>query len=112
MYNNSYQTPPAQVQVTTPWAIVSLISGIASYIIVPLIGAVVALITGYIAKKEIRNSSGSVSGGGMATVGIVLGWMNIVFALLAICLVILMYTGVIGSAAMCAPLLRIPDFTY
>jgi hypothetical protein len=49
-------TTPAQT--TSPWSVVSLISGIASYIALPFLGAIIALVTGYVAKDEIRKSNG------------------------------------------------------
>jgi len=99
---SSYYQP--QPMTTPPWAIVSLISGIASYFIVPVIGSIVALISGYSAKKEIRESNGQVGGDGLATAGLVLGWINIALGLAAICLIILMVTGVISGIAICGPL--------
>ncbi|MDW7755203.1 MAG: DUF4190 domain-containing protein [Brevefilum sp.] len=46
--------PPGYGQQTSSLAVISLISGIASYFIIPLIGAIAAIITGNIAMKEIR----------------------------------------------------------
>lgn len=105
-YDQYSQGPtPAQPLTTSPWAIVSLISGIASFFFLPLIGAVLALIGGYSAKNEIRRSAGRIGGNGLATWGIVLGWLNITLGLLTLCLVILMVTGVIGlgGLAACGP---------
>ena len=42
------------------------------------IGAILALIFGYKALKEIDGSNGTQTGRGMATAGIVLGWIGIV----------------------------------
>lgn len=41
------------------------------------IGAVLALAFGYRARKEIRDSAGTKAGSGLATAGIVLGWIGI-----------------------------------
>ena len=51
--------PPAQT--TSTLAIVSLISGIASWFLIPFIAAVVAIITGHMAKNEIHRSNGMIS---------------------------------------------------
>ena len=102
-YNYNQQAPQSQrINVTSPWAIVSLISGIASFVFLPLIGAILAIIGGYVAKKEIRNSAGQVGGGGMATWGLILGWVNIAFGLVTACIVILMIVGVIGGGSFLA----------
>jgi hypothetical protein len=69
-----YQTPAPQTSTT---AIISLISGIVSWFLLPLIAAIVAVITGHIAKKEIKNSNGMVTGNGMATAGLILGYIQI-----------------------------------
>jgi hypothetical protein len=55
---------------TSPWSIVSLISGISSYMLLPFLGGIIALITGYVAKREIKSSNGALSGSGMATAGL------------------------------------------
>ena len=69
-------------------AIVSMICGIASYFIVPVIGAIAAIIMGHIAKKEIKNSNGMIKGNGMATAGLILGYIQIALAVLSVCALI------------------------
>ena len=66
-------------------AIVSLIFGILGLTFFPLIGSIVALITGYSARNEIRESMGTLGGGGMATAGIIMGWVGIGLALIGCC---------------------------
>jgi hypothetical protein len=51
-------------------AIVSLISGILGWTLLPFLGSIVAVITGHKAKKEIRNSMGQLGGDGMATISL------------------------------------------
>ncbi|MFZ3071446.1 MAG: DUF4190 domain-containing protein [Anaerolineaceae bacterium] len=101
MTTNSESSQP---QTTSPWAIVSLVSGIASYIILPILGAVIAVITGYVAKNEIKRSNGQIGGDGMATAGLVLGWVNLALGIIAVVLVILLVVGVISGFSMCGPL--------
>lgn len=69
-------------------AIVSLISGILGWTILPFIASIVAVITGHLAKKEIRESGGTMSGDGMALAGIILGYTMIGLALLGIIIVV------------------------
>lgn len=40
-------------------------------------GAVLALVFGYRARRQIRDSAGRTTGSGLATVGIVLGWIGV-----------------------------------
>ena len=58
-------------------ALVSLISGIVSWILLPFIAAIVAVITGHMAKSEIKKSNGMVAGNGMATAGLILGYIQL-----------------------------------
>jgi hypothetical protein len=64
-----YGYPPPQ-QRTNGMAIASMVLGI---LWIYWIGAILALVFGYIAKRQIRERGES--GGGMATAGIVLGWV-------------------------------------
>jgi hypothetical protein len=67
-------------------AIVSLIAGILGLTFIPLIGSIVAVITGPMAKKEIRGSRGALGGEGLATAGVILGWIGIVLTVLGLCI--------------------------
>jgi hypothetical protein len=78
--------PPATTTSTT--AIVSLVCGVVGWTVVPFIGALIAVITGHIARGEIRRSAGRVTGGGMATAGLVLGYIQIVGIVLLIAVII------------------------
>jgi hypothetical protein len=69
---------------------VSLATGIAAWIILPIVGALTAVITGHLAKKEIRESSGQLGGDGFATAGIVLGYVQLVLVVIPLCLIILL----------------------
>jgi hypothetical protein len=71
-------------------AVVSLVSGILTWVLLPLIGAITAIITGHLAKAEIRKSMGTLSGNGMATAGLVLGYLQIVLVLIPICVIIIL----------------------
>ena len=101
-YNNyNYQQVPTPQPIarSSTWAILSLIAGIATWTILPGVTALLAVIFGYVAKKEIRNSNGTVIGSGMATWGLVLGWISLALGLIAICvgLILLITTGAIGA---------------
>ncbi len=86
---------PAAVQTST-LAIVSLVAGILGWTLVPTIGAIVAVITGHMAKNEIRRSGGMLGGDGLATAGLILGYVHLALAVIGICLAALMVVGVIS----------------
>ena len=81
--------PPARPSSTT--AIISLVAGILGLTLIPTIGSIVAVITGSMAKKEIRESGGVLGGEGMANAGIIIGWIGIVLTVLAICGISLLF---------------------
>jgi hypothetical protein len=60
-------------------AIASLVLGI---LWICSVGSILAVIFGYMAKKQIKESGGVEQGDGMATAGIVLGWIGIAFLIL------------------------------
>jgi hypothetical protein len=70
-------TPQAPTQTNT-LAIVSLISGIVGLFMLPVIGGIVAVVTGHMAKKQIQESLGAQGGGGMATAGLIMGYISLV----------------------------------
>ena len=113
-YENYKQNPPPSFgPQTSSLAVISLISGIASFFIVPVLGALAAIITGSIAKKDIRQSGGRLTGAGLATWGSVLGWINIALGLVAICFIVLAVVGVVSIPVCMLPFTDIfSDFTY
>jgi hypothetical protein len=64
----------ADQQSTNGFAIASLVSGI---LWIFGIGSILALVFGYMARKQIAASNGRESGSGIAAAGIVLGWIGI-----------------------------------
>lgn len=76
-------------------AIISLITGILGWTILPFISSIVAVITGHLAKKEIRESGGNMSGDGMALAGLILGYTMIGLSILLIVLVIVIILGLV-----------------
>lgn len=86
-------TPP-----NNDWAVASLVLGIANFIAIPLVGAILALVFGYKAKGEIDRSEGRQGGRGLAVAGIVLGWIGVAVAILAIIGIVLLI-GAFSSGA-------------
>ena len=91
--NNSpseYPVLPPTVKKDSSLAIVSLVTGILGWTILPFIASIVAVITGHLAKKEIRESGGLLEGDGMALAGLILGYVMIGLAILGIILAIVL----------------------
>lgn len=72
----------SQLGKTNTMPVVSLVFSIMGWTALPLIGSIVAIITGYKARKEIQQSGGVDEGDGLATAGIILGWIPITILLL------------------------------
>ena len=93
----SYSPPPTPQpmgRTSTP-AIISLIAGILGFFqILPVIGPIAAVISGHMAKKEIKNSGGLVTGNGMATTGLILGYLMLALTLCVACVFLLSMLGV------------------
>jgi len=104
----SYENPYPRNTQTSSLAVISLISGIASFFIVPLLGAIAAIITGGMAKKEIQRSRGQLTGSGMATWGKILGWINLAVSFVGICIGLLIFLVAIGGVTL--PLFLVPLF--
>ena len=81
---------------TSTLATISLIAGILGFLGFPIIASIVALWTGYAARNETRSVPPRASGDGMATAGIVMGWIQIGLAVVAICCFIAYFVFVIG----------------
>lgn len=77
---------------TNVLAIVSLIAGIAGLTIFPFIGSVTALITGHIGRNELRAKGQN--GEGLATAGLITGYIGLGFILLFV----LLFFGIIIAA--------------
>jgi hypothetical protein len=73
-----YGQAPSQ---TSPLAIVSLVTGILGFLCCTFfVLGIAAVVTGFMARKQIAESQGRLKGSGMATAGLVLGVLSIVIA--------------------------------
>lgn len=89
-----YQVAPPKNDLGT-W---SLVTGILSWIVCPLILGIVAVVTGHAAKKAIR--AGLANNSGAATAGLILGWINVGLVVAVIVVSILIWVVmVIGIGA-------------
>jgi magnesium-transporting ATPase (P-type) len=103
---NDLQNDPQNVNTLLPsstLAIVSLVAGILGFTLFPFIASIVAIWTGYEARKETRSVPPKASGDGMATAGIIMGWIQIGLTVVSICCVAIYFivmVGWIGSEAL------------
>jgi hypothetical protein len=89
-------TPAGPATPTSGLAIASLLLGIGGLTIVPLLGSILAVILGYMARNEIRQRPDELTGDGLALTGIVLGWIAIGLSILG-----LLIGGVLTICGVC-----------
>jgi len=80
--NQPYQTP---VKPNSNMALASLILGILGWTVLPGLASIAAIVTGHMAKKEIKESMGQLGGDGMAVAGLVMGYASVAI-FLCVCL--------------------------
>ena len=74
-------------------AVISLVSGLLGWTLVPWLGSIAAIITGHMARAEIRRDPETMEGDGMAIAGLVLGYSMLLLSLLAILAIFLFFGG-------------------
>lgn len=85
---------------TSTLAVVSLVFGIVCWVALPFIGAIVAIICGHAARREIRTATpGTLQGEGLALAGLILGWAQIVFLILLVLAILLFFGGLVWLAS-------------
>jgi hypothetical protein len=89
-YPPAYAYPYAP-QHTNSMSIASLVSGILAWLLCPLLGGVLAVIFGHVARGQIKQSGEA--GGGMAIAGLVLGYANLGLTVLGIIVWIFLFVG-------------------
>ena len=84
---------------TSQLALASLILGILSWALLPIVGGVGAIICGHRARREIRASRGALGGDGLALAGLVMGYLHLVLIVVGIVAAIVFFGGLIAAAA-------------
>ena len=87
---------------TSTLAIISLVAGILGWTLLPFLGSIGAIITGHMARGEIRRSNGALEGDGLALIGLVLGWLSVVISILGILFIFLFLGGLAWFASVAA----------
>jgi hypothetical protein len=90
MYQQPYTPVPPVMPHTSTTAIISLIGAIAGISFLPVLGSIVGIICGHMAKSEINRSGGMVTGGGMATAGLIISYLTIALGLCLLCLLVIL----------------------
>lgn len=100
----SPEAPPSTR--TSSLAVVALVAGILAWTFAPFLGAIVAIITGSMARNEIRTSGGELTGDGFAVAGLILGWVGLLFSFCGFC-----FLGLCLPFSICGAILgSTPDF--
>jgi hypothetical protein len=81
--------PHTTVPSTNGKATAALVLGIVGLIFCPVVASIPAIILGYQGRNEIDASQGRQTNRGIATAGIVTGWIGVVFGVVLIALVLL-----------------------
>jgi len=89
-----------QARPASSLAIASLVSGILGWTLMPVIGTIVAIITGHMARAEIRRSAGTLEGDGLAIGGLVLGWISALLWIIGIAVIFLFLGGMAWLATL------------
>ena len=80
---------------TSKLAIVAMIFGVLGWTLLPLIGSIVAIVTGHLARGEIRREPARLQGDGLAVGGLILGYVALALAILAGLIFVLFFGGMI-----------------
>ncbi|MCF7750998.1 DUF4190 domain-containing protein [Bacillus subtilis subsp. subtilis] len=84
---------------TSSLAVVSLIMGIVGWTVFPFLGSLVAIVTGHMARAEIRRQPQALEGDGLAVAGLILGWLAVIGSILVIVGFLLFFGGLALFAA-------------
>lgn len=90
----------APVRQTNVLAIISLIAGILGWTLLPILGSLAAIVTGHMARGQIRREPDRYDGDGLAIGGLILGWASVVIAIVSIVVIVLFFGGLAAIAAM------------
>lgn len=96
--------PMERMASTNIAAVVSLVCGFLTWFALPLLGALIAIVAGHGALRQIRSCDGSEQGEGLALAGLALGWLQIGLLVLALVgwLLMLSFAGLLGGVALVA----------
>ncbi|HDS0948618.1 TPA: DUF4190 domain-containing protein [Stenotrophomonas maltophilia] len=85
---------------TNALAVISLVLGIAGWTVLPFVASLVAIITGHLARGEIRRRPTELEGDGLALTGLILGWLNVAMVVLGVLFLLLSVGGLAWLATL------------
>ena len=88
---------PATVGKTNVLAIVSLVAGIAGLTVIPFLSSIVAVVTGHMARKEVRRTGEQ--GDGLALAGLITGYIGIGLGVL-VAILLVTFLGIVLASGM------------
>jgi hypothetical protein len=86
MSQHYYPDPPLPVN---SLAIASMVLGFSSYFVLPIVGAIAAVVTGHMAKQEIKANPYRYSGEGFATAGLIMGYAHLALTLIFLIFIVI-----------------------
>ena len=89
----------APIRQTSALAIVSLVAGVLGWTLLPFLGSIAAVVTGHMARSEIRRAPDRLEGDGLAIAGLVLGYLSIALGVLLVFAVFLFFGGLAAFLA-------------
>ena len=102
-YSSTSSAAPASaapIVPTAPLAQISLVFGILAICFTPpLVSAVVALVSGLLARREIKRAGGALTGQRMATAGIVLGACSLALFAVAFAVYVLLWVVALSTGS-------------
>jgi len=90
---------PLAVRRSSTLAVISLVAGILGWSALPVIGSIVAIVTGHLARAEIRRQPETLEGDGLAVAGLVLGYTMVALAIVGMLFVLLFFGGLFAVIA-------------
>lgn len=106
MNTDMKETTAAYTPSTHGLAIVSLVLSILGLMpVLPVVGSIGGIVTGFIARKEIRARPDLHTGEGFAKAGVILGWIGLAIGLLAVCAFLLFLFPVSGRVIEQGPMI-------
>jgi hypothetical protein len=90
------------VRRTSSMAIVSLVAGLLGWTFAPWLGSIIAIITGHMARAEIRRDPAGLEGDGLAVAGLALGWAMILLSVFTVVAIVLFFGGIAALVALTA----------
>ncbi len=87
--------PPEPPLPASGMAIASLVTGILGFM-GPVLFSVIAIITGYVARKETRSVPPRAGGDELATIGIIMGFVQVGVVALILCVLFVLFALGVG----------------